>query len=136
MKLDFDCIRDILFYVEDNSGYNKGVAFLHLDPFDDDEEDPAYDHPLNQKYDVDTVFYHLDYCIDAGLLHEPQVFSGGSCVVPDLTPEGHEFIANIREDTNWNKVKDTAKNAGSFSLKALTDIATKVVAACITQQLK
>jgi hypothetical protein len=52
---------------------------------------------------------------------------GGPCIIVDLSPMGHEFLANIRADTNWNKTKEIAKAVGSESLNILAQIAGQVI---------
>lgn len=47
--------------------------------------------------------------------------------IGDLTPAGHEFLANIRQDTNWNKIKKRALKIGSLALPILQKIATKFI---------
>ena len=46
-----------------------------------------------------------------------------SIFATDLTPKGHEFLANIRNDTFFNKVKDIAKELCVESLPGLQQIA-------------
>nr|WP_242851552.1 DUF2513 domain-containing protein [Clostridium sp. DMHC 10] len=58
-------------------------------------------------------------------------FLGGNCLIHDLSPYGHEFLANIRSDTNWSKTKEIASKVGSFSLDALSKIAVSVVTSLI-----
>ena len=53
----------------------------------------------------------------------------------DLTYPGHQFLADVRSDTTWNKTKNIAKNVGSESLHVLKDIAVEVVTAAIQNQL-
>lgn len=53
----------------------------------------------------------------------------------DLTPDGHEFLANIREDNNWNKIKTISSSIGFASLKVISSIAEGVATAAINQQL-
>ena len=56
----------------------------------------------------------------------------GGCTIIDLSPSAHEFLANIRKDTNWNKTKSIAKTVGSFSITALKEISVQVIASAIS----
>lgn len=58
---------------------------------------------------------------------------GVEVAIADLTPSGHEFLANIRADTNWNKVKQKSKAIGSESLSVLAQIAGQVISTMLTQ---
>lgn len=66
-----------------------------------------------------------------GYLYNSSISCTGSCSVVDLTPKAHEFINNIRKDTNWNKTKEVAGKVGSFSLNVLSQIATNVITSLI-----
>lgn len=124
MKLNPECIRDILFTIEDESSFD--------DVFNYDGENPQ---ERLKKYSPNEVMYHLRQASYSDLITKPQYFYGGyACSVADLTPTGHEFINNIRQDTNWNKTKEVAKSVGSSSLRVLIDISKSVITNLINQQ--
>ena len=90
---------------------------------------------LQPKYEVDEIMYHIRQCEHSELfIDKVSYFIGGGCMVRDLSPKGHEFIANIRKDTNWNRTKSIAKDVGSFSINALTGIASQIIAELISRQ--
>lgn len=122
LKLNPDCFRDILLFVEENTGINSAVVFSR-----------SHEHPLYEKYPYEELFYHLKQCANFGYISSSS--SVGYCLVDDLTPQGHIFIADIRNDTNWNKTKEVAKKVGSFSLDALMNIASSVIAESIKKTL-
>lgn len=125
MKLNPDCVRDILLEIEattDLSHYQK------FSPGSITEE-------RFSKYSEDELFYHMKQCELSGFLNGVSWDMSGGCSILYLSPRGHQFLENIREDNNWNKTKKIAKNVGSSSLNVLTDIASKVVASLITAQL-
>lgn len=125
MKLNPDCIRDILITVE-SMEYNTAYTLTNLC-----SQLPSYSE--------EELNYHCLQLIDAGLLNakaisvmgqiSPQLFR-----IFDLTYSGHQFLADVRSDTTWNKTKNIAKNVGSESLHALKDIAVGVVTAAIQNQ--
>lgn len=123
MRLNPDCVRDILLTVEEEI---VGKRFISL---------PAPSFERLQKYSDEEVFYHVRQCDLAGMLYKVSPIGQTRFLIQDLTPNGHEFLANIRKDTIWNKTKETAASVGSFSLGALTQIATGVVQAMITAHL-
>jgi len=125
MKLNLDCIRDILLCVEESIGFMDLMQF-------DYGENKLNQLPHLEHYDEETIMYHIKQCSEAGLLSGVQFFLDGSAIVMDLTPHGHEFLANIRSDTNWNKTKEIAQKAGSTSLSVITQIAAKVLSELIT----
>lgn len=115
MRLNPDCIRDILLIIEAES---LPGHIITADAF----------QPLADRYTAVEVSYHLKQSEMAGLVIKYFPFPDGYFTVSDLTPKGHEFIENIRQDNNWNKVKSIAKKAGSFSLSVLTSSASSVIA--------
>jgi len=55
--------------------------------------------------------------------------------VNDLTYQGHEFIAKIRDAQQWTAVKKGAKAVRNYSLSAIASIAEGVTAAAINAYL-
>lgn len=124
MKLNPDCIRDLLLTVEENTDFSRMMNF----PSDKNYE-------LLNKYDNEEVFYHIKQSELSGLLTKVDWFLGCTCMIRDLSPKGHEFLANIRAENNWSKTKEIANNIGSTSLGAITQIASNVITALISKQL-
>lgn len=117
MKLNPDCIRDILLEVEKSSTRIYGLTL-----------DTNIKNPLFDKYSWSEITYHIDQCVMSNLLTNAMVFDSDEFAeIGNLTPAGHEFIANIRQDTNWNKIKNRALKIGSIALPILQEIATKFI---------
>ena len=122
MKLNPDCIRDILFVVENNATYSNDVS-----------EETIFKE-LDSKYPREEILYHVRQCEHSGLfLQVVHYFDGFS--IQDLSPYGHQFINDIRQDNNWSKTKEIAKSVGSFSLDVLKDISSQVITNLISNQL-
>lgn len=123
MKIDNECVRDILFTIEEYAAFEK----------------PFYINGYKGKnlkisdYNPDKIAYHLRYLKMKGLIYMPNPSPSPDNY--DLTPEGHEFLANVREDTNWKKIKSISSNIGFGSLKIISAIAEGVATAAINQQL-
>lgn len=126
MRLDPDCIRDILIDVENFTSPGKFYEYK-----------PGFINPdfKTSQYDSDTVIYHIKQCELSGYFTEIYWTMDKSCMIIDLTPVAHQFLADIREDTNWNKTKEISKNVGSNSLNAIKEIATGVISSLIQKQL-
>lgn len=123
MKLNPDCVRDILIAIESST---DGIF-----PFEYTKGENT--HPTLTKYDHSEIQYHMQQCHMANLIIGYQSFDMGDYIqISDLAPAGHEFIANIRKDTIWNKTKQLAASVGSSSLEALAQIASSVVTELIT----
>lgn len=126
MKLNPNCIRDILIAVEENTGYHVYLSY---------PKEIGNCPSLNSYEDVE-IRYHIYQCYKSGLieLHGKEDL-GGNIGINDLTPEGHAFLANIRSDTVWKNVKEISAKVGSSSLTALTQIATGVISTVIKSHL-
>ena len=149
MRLDVDCIRDILLQVEELSGYNQS-AIIHYSlenaepeyfefmDSDDCEEFPEEEFPISslfEEYSPDVVFYHVDYCYKANLIEEPAYFGLYHAEIPDLTAYGHEFLANIRDTRNWSAIKKGLSAVRNYSLATIQAIATGVTQGAISSYL-
>lgn len=124
MKLNPDCVRDILLTIESLPDLKHYLRF-------DAETIPQY----FPNYTMDEIMYHLRQCELSGFLLNPSHTANYEMyTVSDLTPHGHEFLANIRENKIWNGVKTIAEKVGSISLDALTQIAANVITELIRSQ--
>lgn len=124
MKLNPDCIRDILLIIESLS---NNINFI-------------YSRQLIEnlpQYDPVEILYHVRQMEMSNLIIIPlNSFSlDGSYLIKDLTPSGHQLIANIRKDTNWKKTKEIATKVGSFSIDALSTISSNVISTLIATNL-
>lgn len=126
MKMDIDCIRDILLQAEE-----KGFT-VYRDSSDAniDETETVSEFPFIEKYDDKKLLYHIQLADDFGLLKASHCIGFSS--VFDLSAQGHLFLADIREDNVWNKTKEVSKQVGVSSLGAVKEIATNVISTLIT----
>ena len=124
MRLNPDCIRDILLYVEENTGYMSYIPVprnVH-----------NFDIVLQNNYEPDEILYHIDLCEEYGYIHTD---SGtiANFYIKRLSVLGHEFLENIRQDNNWNQTKSLAKQAGSISLNVISNIASNVISGVVAK---
>lgn len=126
MKLNPDCIRDILFAIEDLSKPNSLLTSEQL----------SKTKFLN-NYSVEEILYHLQQLDWSGYIITPSkhMTIDGIFIVNDLSPVGHEFISDIRKDTNWNKVKSISKEVGAETLTSIKSIAEGIIATAIKTSL-
>lgn len=123
MKLNPDCIRDILFVVEENTSFRQMIRLTDDNMFG-----------LETKYQRDEILYHVRQCEWSHLLDIEMWTTTGDCLIKDLTPLGHEFLANIHKNEIWTGVKNIASKIGSASLSTLVQIASNVVTELIKSQ--
>ena len=125
MKLNPDCIRDILLIVEENSDFLHATEYKY----------GSQEFQRLNAYSKEEVAYHIMQCEKSELIYGVAFYGcGDSADIRDLTPKGHEFLANIRENRIWNGVKSISEKIGSASLDAITQIASNVVTELIKAQ--
>lgn len=126
MKLNPDCIRDTLFAIEELSQPNSLLTSEQL----------SKTKFLN-KYSYNELLYHLQQLDWSGYIITPARHKtlDGLFIISDLSPIGHEFISDIRKDTNWNKVKSISKEVGTETLTSIKSIAEGVIATAIKTSL-
>lgn len=120
MRLDEDCIRDILLAVEEKTGYQQ----------------PTFAEEIAEKlpqYPKDTVLYHINQCSLYGYFSDYHQYVNGddNAYIADLSPKGHEFLRDIRSQTVWTATKEKLKPFASVSISIIE----KVAASIITNQL-
>jgi DNA-binding HxlR family transcriptional regulator len=125
MRIDPDLVRKIIILAEDETAQSKVVR------------NNQFEEKLSD-YDSEVIYYHVRYLKEAGYFTDVSFNLTGGYIVYDLSPKGHTFAENIRNDTNWNRIKSTASKAGSFALDSLykiaIDVASSVISKTITGQ--
>lgn len=109
MKLNPDCIRDILLDIEEIT--TPSISFFYPSTSDQVLRTSAYSQ--------DEVSYHLIQCYYENLLIGFREYNDGSYQIDDLSPDGHQFLGSIRSDNIWTKIKPAAISSGIYSLKLL-----------------
>lgn len=123
MKLCSNCVRDVLLVLEDKP---FGIRY----PF------PALCEQL-PSYSEEELYYTCLKLLEGNYIKISDAgFTKQNLIristIDDLTFTGHQFLENIRDQSVWSKTLDVAKSVGSFSLKALYDIAAEIIKAKIT----
>ena len=138
MILNYDCIRSILLFIEENIGYkdsNEDVPSIH--------EDISYISILKNEYfdkykNREELSKAMEELISENFIickSGPKYNSDGDLVyarISGLTWSGHELLDNIRNDTVWNAVKEKSKNVGKVSIKAMASAAATLATAMLT----
>jgi hypothetical protein len=98
MKRNMDLIRILLFQIERES---NGLDLVPVGVED---------------YPEQEVQFHLMLLDEAGLIKTYDMSGGDSLMFMPvrLTWQGYEFLDAARDDTRWNKAKETMNKAGGF----------------------
>lgn len=126
MKLNVDCMRDILLTMEN---YNYGEV-----------SDIEKLHAALPNYTEEEISYACLKMDEAGFINILSAEVMGSFIptvvqVTEITYNGHQFLENIRQQNIWNKTKETAKKLGSLSIPVLQEISQKIIFSMINNLL-
>ena len=125
MQLNPDCIRDLLLIIEENTSYKIDVTY----PSECFE-------PLLAKYDDLQLRYHILQLSKAKRIEPVNIDDWERITIPDLTPEGHELLANIRSDTVWKKTLKIFLRIGTQSISLMNTVSGTVLSSLITDIIK
>lgn len=111
MKLNPEIIRSILLTIEDRCDFD--TVWEYRKDF--------YDSEYLAELSHQEIVYHIRQCESSGLINGVHYYDGGTNIlICDLTPAGHEFIANTRNESVWKK---TLARASEASLPILLEVA-------------
>lgn len=131
MKLNPDCIRDVLLYLEseleidlEKSNFTKVDLKQLKEHFSCiyTEEDIWY-----TVYNLKEVYFISGKINDAG--KNKMMF----CEIENITWNGHQFLNTIRTTSIWEATKKGATKLGTLSVSALSMIAGEITKAIITK---
>ena len=131
MKLNIDCIRDVLLFLEENLKISDDLEFkfqnLH-----------AICNGLEGKYEKPEIAYTL-LKLKEGCYIQAQTFIGdgiiSNIIVSSITYEGHQFIESIRSERVFKEVKNKLGKIGNFALDIVQKVAVAYVTSLITTGL-
>ena len=129
MKLNPECIRSIMLYLEENLTINPNLKINEISIFD-----------LHGKikFPIEEITNTLLVLDDAGFIVCYWDEGDGAITALDvyrITYAGYQFLESVRPDTVWEKVQKVSENVGSFSLNVISQIATSVLTQMVNGQL-
>lgn len=132
ISFDPDCIRDCMLLIE------KQLILEDGNPIPINWNEIFENETLTMIYSKDLIKYTLrtlkenDYITTSNYsIHKPtgKIYS---MTISNITMVGHNFIANAKNDTAWNKTKAKIKDIGGASFDTLV----KLLPVIISQMLK
>lgn len=111
MRLNPDCIRDLLLCVEDLTDSSRNFSF---------PTDIQYCRRLD-RYDRDVIDYHFEQCRLSGYFVILCETITGLTVVKSLSPSGHRFVDSVRSEKIWRHLRTYISDNG------LSDISTALL---------
>lgn len=117
MRLNPDCMRDVLLIAEDHVPLNGSLSMGNL-------------LSLLPNYSKDEIAYTCLKLNEGNLLNILKINSDNVTSVAnisDITYEGHQFLENIRNQSTWEIVKQKLSFLGSSSVQAIMSVASQVI---------
>lgn len=122
MKRDMDLIRRIMLRIEEKADLRHETIII------EGEHEERVGHHIDMLYQSGFI---------DGIRSQPLSSPFGIVMVKDLSWDGHEFIAAIRNDTVFGRLKETFTPAelSSTSLKVIAEISLELSKAWMKQKL-
>ena len=125
MKLNHDCVRDLLLFAEEHLEYGNRL-FVNEASIKD--------------YATTDLIYAADKLYEAGYIDaDKHVFFGShgipSIEIKSITWDGHQFLDNVRDDGVWKNTKNIISGFASASIGIINNVATQVISGMIKSNL-
>lgn len=134
MKLNHNCIRDVLLQLEKMLVCSQEHACFCFNTVTIDELYESF----SGEYSKEDIFYVV-YNLTQAEYIESHFSTANSfiigCSISNITYSGHEFLSNIRDDSVWKNTKNVVSKFSSVSLNIISTVAGQVIAAMIKNQL-
>ena len=136
MKLNPDCVRDVLLYLEDKLEYvDRYDTAVQRNKIEINRI--AKDLHTKYGYEENDVNYATELLLEAHYIKSDKITQGADgavfrCPINGITWEGHKLLESIRPKSIWEATKQGASKLGIMSVHALSTIAMSVTQAVIT----
>ena len=142
MKLNPDCLRDIMLLVEDRISVETAIEnpnglrkFSYVSI-------PCLVRLLPDSYSKEEIIYHIVQLSESGYLKTDFSFATSEMfgyfylnTIYHITPKGHDFIANIWGKESWAKTNAVLKSLKSISLSVIETVAKGITSAIVDQYI-
>ena len=125
MKLNYDCMRDVLIELEKNLKIDDRLVFSDLE-FDNISKMDSL-----SKYSNQDIYYSIYIMDEIGFIDGEIIFADGgiphTVSVSNIRYPGHEFLQTIKSDTVWNTVKSKIKPVTDLSIPIIAEVAKSLI---------
>lgn len=129
MKLNPDCVRDTLLYLEEQliiNCKNSNFESITLSQLTE-----GMFEKYKNKYSEEDIWYTV-YNLKQVRFIEGRINDVGKhkmmlCDIENITWNGHQFLASVRPDTIWEATKKKAKEIGGMSIQSLSMISSAIM---------
>lgn len=131
MKLNIDCVRDVLLCLEENITMDNNNCIIPV-PF------KTVKAILKNKYEENDIVYAISKLLDIryiiGHIDKTNGRYKVTGSISDITWEGHEFLNSIRPQTIWETTKENASKLSISSIRGMASLANNIINAIVTNQ--
>ena len=121
MKLNYDCLHDLLLLLEEELTSGEHITLDEL-------------KQKLTKYSGQDIAYTIKKAKEAGLVEATWLSADNDdnedgvyyCHCTELTYDGHCFLNCIRNVSTWEKIKSATKKVGGKSIEVLIEIAANI----------
>lgn len=142
MKLNYDCVRDVLLELEET----LTIEEVFYDLGEGEESELTFSFiDINRlaklerlkKYSKKDICYSVNKLNEAGYINAEPIPGDdlSDYLISDITYVGHEFLQSIKSDSVWNHVKDVSKKAGAMSFPVISSIASNILSQIISKTI-
>ncbi len=118
MKLNPDCIRDILLYLEENLKIeNDSFSSISLNTLQNNLTQYSKEDIFYSVYNLREIHYIEGTFLGADNL---KMYV---CHIDNITYAGHQFLGTVRPETVWNQTKSIIKKVGIHTLGFIESVA-------------
>lgn len=118
MKLNRECVRDLLLTVE-STNFNETLWLNEI-----------CENNIMKSYSEETVIYTIQKLLEAKFILGNILYAGDephAVAVDAITWEGHQFLDNIRDPGIWDNVKSKSSKLTSVSIPLLAELGLSLV---------
>lgn len=129
MKLNIDCVRDLLLAIESEVNFTEDLKYLSININSLCESD------FLKKYQKQDICYAALKLNEGGFVDLKLTYGDNritSILIDSLTYEGHQFLESIKPPNVWVKTKNKAAKIGSFAIDIVSQIAIDYILKNIT----
>ena len=124
MKLNMDCIRDVLIVLEENLDLSDNLGFESLNF----EELVTFENL--SKYSRKEIYYSIYNLREIGFIDATTKDADDGvyyCSIENITYDGHEFLRSIISDSVWEKVKQALKKSEAYTIPLIMEAAKRII---------
>lgn len=122
MKLNHDCVRDLLIFLENNLTYQNIYWISDIELSDYSHDDLLY--TAEKLYEAGYIDCNIIKTLSS---NQPQI------LIKEITWNGHELLDNIRDNSVWTKIKKKISGFASVSLPIINSVGASIITDLISK---